>query len=135
MRKGLRARRAVCLGVFCAVAVGLAWAGVSGCSGDGGFRWPGWGGNPSDDLVERVRARLPDLKPGMTEAQVDELLKDLPLGEGVIVSRTISGGKTVQYELAPKQFLTLDYLPNGYGPGPERWPSTLRLTQAALTDE
>ena len=65
------------------------------------------------DLVDKVRARLPSLKAGMTEEQVRRILAGLPLGQEILVSMTISGGKTVRYELAPQRFLELTYIPQG----------------------
>jgi hypothetical protein len=47
----------------------------------------------------------------MTEEQVKKVLSDLPLGEGVVVSMTISGGKAVQYALSPHHHLELTFIP------------------------
>jgi hypothetical protein len=81
------------------------------------------------ELVSRVRSRLPSLRPGMTEAQVKTVLGDLPLGEGVVVSMTISGGKTVQYALSPACRLELTFIPQSLSEPPPG-----RLTEARLVE-
>lgn len=81
------------------------------------------------DNVEAIRARLPALKTGMTEAEVQEVLKGLKLGEPTVVSRTISGGATLRYNLAPGKELELSFVPRDrseQGVG--------RLVQAAIVE-
>ncbi len=75
-------------------------------------------GTTSAGVADQVRARLPSLKVGMTESQVMEVLKGLPLGEETIVSLTISGGKTALYRLPPRHHLQLEFIPRGQETSP-----------------
>jgi hypothetical protein len=79
------------------------------------------------DLVAQVRERLPSLRPGMTEAQVQQALSDLPLGEETVVSMTISGGKTIQYRLAKGRYLEFTFIPQSLSEPPPG-----RLTEVRL---
>jgi hypothetical protein len=89
-------------------------------------RWPT---EKQVKLVAQVRERLPSLKPGMTEAQVKKVLTELPLGEGTVVSRTISGGETVQYALSLRYDLELTFIPRSLSEQPPGG-----LTEARLID-
>lgn len=81
------------------------------------------------ELAGEVRARLPQLKPGMAEAEVMAVLAGLPLGEEEVVSRTISGGKTVRYALSAREQLELTFIPLNLSESP---PGGLR--EARLLD-
>jgi len=80
------------------------------------------------ELVEQVRSRLPHLKTGMTEDQVMQTLSGLPFGEEILVGRTVSGGKTVRYALAPQRYLELTFIPHGHEVQPGG------LTDARITE-
>jgi hypothetical protein len=113
--------------------LGLGLLGLfgAGCSGQGGIvpTPPFVEEKKSRDLVEQVRKRLPQLKPGMTEEQVKQVLADLPLGQETVVSRTISGGREMRYQLSSRRFLELSYIPNSLNDPPPG-----RLVKASITE-
>jgi len=59
--------------------------------------------------VEKVRGRLPLLRAGMSESKVMELLHDIPIGEEIVVSRTISDDKIVRYAVSPLEHLEMSF--------------------------
>jgi hypothetical protein len=95
------------------LGVVVAGLGVGGCSHEGGpiSLVPDDRPARADGLVERVRARLSGLKPGLSPEQVKRLLADLPLGPESPVVMSSSGGKTIRHVLAPGKYLELTYCP------------------------
>ena len=85
-----------------------------------------WRGKHGFEPAVQVRALLPKLKPGMTEAEVKSVLSGVTLGEETLVSRTVSGGKTVRYRLSARESLELTFIPHSFG------PSSPRLTDAQI---